>query len=84
MDREEQFKVIAKIVQDRFGGTEHDIDQDEASIYFRAHKPDANGHVPAIHVVRFIYRADRWWLTSTMLSIPLWECLRNQCKVENY
>lgn len=79
----ERIEQIAQAIEVRFGKTDMSLDGNDASIYFRAHKPDGLGRHPAILVLSFTYRAGDWWLINTDLSVPVWECLRG-CGVENY
>ena len=78
------FSDIVKKIEDRFGKVDFHQSDNEASIYFRATKPDKFGKFPAILVLHFLYKADKWWITNKDLTLPLWDCLRNQCKVGSY
>lgn len=82
--RDERMKAIAKVIEDRFGKTDCQIDGNEASIYFRANKVDGHGRSPAVLVLTFTYRANKWWIVNKDLSLPIWDCLRNECKIDSY
>lgn len=79
----EVIEHIAQSFNERFGKVDLVADGTEATLYFRAEKPDSLGRFPAILCVHFVYRADKWWVTNKVLSVPIWEQLRN-CDVASY
>lgn len=76
-----EIERIHGIIGGRFGKTDLSHEFDEATIFFRASKPDDFGRFPAIQIIRFRWRDYKWYFTNPDLPIPILECLRNQCGV---